>query len=312
MSRPEDRQFDQVDRLVRAHLDQLASRIDARDLRARIGSELGLGGEDVVRPAGRRRMGLSNTYVWPAVAAVLLLGSFLGVRWLQPERASAAHVLAAVRDHHSREVDRCYRVRFIPHPEFWDGQNQLNGPSETILWTRGDRFWADCTIGDLRLSFGRQADGSIWVSPSPKKGIRFVDAPSQLPDPVATICAINAMTFSSLVDDVLADFDLAMQPKEGTRGRGDVVLRADLKPGAVHPLISSAKLEIDREDHLLVRLEMQLLDEGRPKGSATFELLDRGSRPDGQYELESHLDADATLECHQFGKGKVEQSLTDG
>src|SRR5690606_36430072 len=103
-----------------------------------------------------------------------------------------------VQERHSQSVDRRYHVQFAPAPGFWNGRNMLKGPSETVLWTRGDRFWADATIGTLKLVYGRGDDGHLWVSPEPSKGIVFSESPEAIPDEVAMYCSINAMTVPAL------------------------------------------------------------------------------------------------------------------
>ena len=123
--------------------------------------------------AGRPARRWSGSLGWSAVAATIVIGAFLGGRYFNPAAANAATILRQVRVTHARGVDRCYRVHYAPDPRYWDGTKVLEGPSESVLWTRGDRFWSDCSIGHIRLAIGREEDGTLWVSPSRKKGIRF-------------------------------------------------------------------------------------------------------------------------------------------
>ena len=219
-----------------------------------------------------------------------------------PAAANAATILRQVRVAHARGVDRCYRVHYAPDPRYWDGTKVLEGPSESVLWTRGDRFWSDCSIGHIRLAIGREEDGTLWVSPSRKKGIRFAGGDSQLPKEVAVLCDVNSLTVPALMDDVLVDFDLnAEGPSSHARAATSVVW-ARLKPGRSHPLISTALLEIDARSGALLRLVLWIVREGRPNGTVTYTLIESATRGDEEYRLDSHLDPGAEVEIHSFGR----------
>jgi len=237
-----------------------------------------------------------------AVGLVLavVLGAFLGGRYFNPAAANAATILRQVRVAHEKGVDRSYRVHYAPDPRYWDGKKVLEGPSESVLWTRGDRFWSDCTIGPIHLAIGREEDGTLWVSPSRKKGIRFEGGASQFPPEVAVLCDVNSLTVPKLVDEVLVDFDLrADRSAPASKGATSVVW-ARLKPGRSHPLISSALLESDDRSGTLVRLVLWTVRDGRPNGTVTYTLIEGATRDDGDYRLASHLDPGADVETHRF------------
>jgi hypothetical protein len=159
------------------------------------------------------RTAWNRALAWTAVTTVAALVMALAAgRLLTPHSASAAGLLQSMQSQHSRSIDHCYRVEFQPDPDRWDGSNKLSGPSSSLMWTRGDRFVSDCRIADLTLTLGREADGVFWVSPSPAKGIRFTNDASQLPGDIAVLSAVNSMSFTRLVDEVLADFDLRTGP----------------------------------------------------------------------------------------------------
>ena len=292
------RQTDEaVDRLVRGYLDREAERTDATALLARIrASRPQEAPIAVTRGPGRRRW--TRSWTWAAATALALIVAFLGGRHLGSEAASAAVVLRDVQAVHSGQIDRCYRVQYAPDPRHWDGRNKLEGPSQSVLWTRGDRFWSDCTIADIRLAIGREADGTLWVAPSRQKGIRFAGDESRLPEEIALLCAINSMSVPKLVDDVLADFELRAHGDLGDASR--TVIWATLRPGRSHPLLSSAVLEIDERNNVLTRLVLWMIRDGRPRGTVTFTLLESARQEDGRYELMTHLDAGAEIEDHKF------------
>jgi hypothetical protein len=300
---PNERSFDAVDRLVRAHLDREAGRVDASRLQSRLRAALSQSTQGDL-PAARRG---PRSIGWPlaAAAATLAIGVFFGVRGLNPASANAATILRGARIAHSHGIDRHYRVNYAPDPRHWDRSKKLEGPSESMLWTRGDRFWSDCTIGgDIRLTIGREADGTIWISPSRKKGIRFVGDDSRVSRELAMICDINSMTVPALMDDVLADFTLRAEGPAADSAEATNIVWARLKPGRSHPFISAALLEIDARSDVLIRLVLWVTRDGRENGTVTFTLLDGARQDDSQYRLESHLDPDAEIENQRFGQGE--------
>lgn len=328
MNQPDPPVDHAVERLIADHLDRRAQQCDATELLARVrrsrqvdraifssapqsgshrGSQTGSGelpdGETTGRAAAGGRLSdrrrWAGALTWPVLAGVVLLAIFLAGRPISPSAANASIVLRDLQTVHLGETDRCYRIQYAPDPRYWDGSNQLEGPSHSVLWTRGDRFWSDCTIADIRLRIGRQQDGTLWVSRSRQHGIRFTADEAQLPQEVALLCAANSMTVPRLVEDVLADFDLrADRPATGS-GAGAVVWAA-LKPGRSHPLISSALLEIDPENHALTRLVLWMVRDGRPRGTVSYTFLENGLQGDARYHLQAHLDDDAEVEDHTF------------
>lgn len=284
-----------VDRLVAERLRQRAEQIDAGALIDRIRSQ-SLSGATV--PANRqatRTLGKRAAAV-AAIAAGLLL-AFLGGRYLEPAPASAAVVLRDVQTSYVG-IDRCYLVQYAPDPRYWNPKNKLEGPSQSVLWTRGDRFWADCTIAETQLTVGQEKDGTLWVTPSRRKGIRFGNDPGTLPPDVALICSINSMSVPRLLDEVLADFDLQESP--GSAEHPHLLIRATLKPGRSHRLLADVLLEIDTQNNSLTRIVLWTVRDGLPKGVVTYTLVGSAPQDDQQYLLQSRLDADAEVEVHHF------------
>lgn len=308
-----------VDRLIADHLDRQAQQSDASALLTRIRMSRQVDDaismamlESTARPRPARALSgesagskgastrWSRSLVWGVFTGLALLIAFLGGLQFGPLTANAATMLRDLQGVHRSDIDRCYRVQYAPDPLYWDGSNRLEGPSQSLLWTRGDRFWSDCSIGDLRLIIGREEDGSLWIRPSPDKGIRFSNDESQLPREVSLICAVNAMTVPRLVDDVLAGFELRVDSTAKRSDEPRTLVWASLKPGHSHPVISSALLEIDPDTQSLMRLVLWMIRDGQPKGTVTYTFVERAVQDDGQYELRSHLNDDATIEDHTF------------
>lgn len=287
---------DKIDGWTRTYMERQAQGSDADSLLSRIRTDFL--NPTSAEPEPERRRPVSRRFWKWLVAAGLLMATLFGSRFLGPFPANAAGLLADVRTVHFANIDRCYRVQFTPDPRYWDRTKPLDGPSESLLWTRGDRFYSDCTIGELRLTIGRDAQGVLWISPTRKKGIRFPHSP--LPEPIATLCTINAMTVPALVDDVLADFDLSIRGSETSI----IHVHAALKPGRTHAFLSTADLEIDTAMNVLVGLRLEMIREGKPHGTVTFTLVDSAVQNDQLYELAAHLDPDATVELSKGNNAK--------
>ncbi|MGE3807624.1 MAG: hypothetical protein AB7K24_23420, partial [Gemmataceae bacterium] len=279
-----------VERLIAERFEERAEAIDAAALIERIRAECLTDTSAQVRPARRVHQRWPRWAVAASAIAAGLLLAFLGGRYLEPAPASAAPVLRGVRANYVG-VDRCYQVLYAPDPRHWNPKKKLEGPSQSVLWTRGDRFWSRCTIGDMQLSVGQERDGTLWVSPGPRKGIRF--NPDKVPADVALICAISSMNVPRLLDEVLADFDIQVLP--GGAAARPTLIRARLKPGRSHRLISDALLEIDTERNLLVRMVLWTTRDGVPKGTVTYTLSSTVPQEDKEYLLRSHLNEDAVV-----------------
>jgi hypothetical protein len=329
MNEREERTLDATDELVKGYVSRSAERVDttyliervwaSRQRNATLLETASTGCHLVVdpstKPGSPRKIagGLSAVLTWAAITLLAVCAAFFGGRYIGPHAASAAVSLRDVSVEHAQAIDRCYRVQYSPDPRFWDGENKLEGPSASVMWTRGDRFWSECTVGDIRLKIGQDSDGVLWVSPNPSKGIRFKNATAQLPPVVSLLCAINSMVVPKLVEEVLADFDLRSESSFAESGRRNTTLIwARLKPGRTHPLLSDALLEIDAETHVLNRLVLWTVRNGQPKGVVTYSLIDNlsfhdsclvfdhASQGDNWYRLESHLETDAEIESGTF------------
>lgn len=290
---------DAIDRLVGQHLERRFEGVDTSGLLARIQADRTTHDSAPSVEVARGKRGWSRSFAWPvvtAIAAMVLL--FVGGRILVPDSANAAITLRGVQSEHARPVDHCYRVQFAPDPRFWDKGNPLSGPSTSVLWTRGDRFWSACTIGGLHLNIGREASGGLWISPSREKGIRFANDSSALPEKLDVLCAVNSMSVPRLVEEVLADFELHSDPSSQRAAKGKSLVWARLKADRTHPLISDALLEIDPETNVLNRLVLWITKDGQPGGTVTYTLLESGQLDDERYRLETYLNDDAEIEVH--------------
>ena len=298
MSASEHAGKDAIDQLVRDHLDRQAAGLDTSGLLEKIRAEIPLTGEATVMrrtdPAGQQAR-QRRRWLWPGAIAAGLLIAFLGGRYLNPAAASPDTLLREVQAVHSRPVDHFYQVQFAPDPRYTDPDNPMDRPTDNTLWTRGDRFWCDCALGDHRLAVGRDETGQMWCAPSRDKGILLPSRESEISPELRMICAINSMSIPRLVDDVLEDFKLHAEPSSGGVAAESSVVWARLKPGQTHRLISSAVMEVDAGSDVVQRLVLWIVKDGHPHGTVTYSLVESGVHDDEQYRLSAHLDAGAEI-----------------
>jgi hypothetical protein len=266
-----------VDALVRQYLERQATTVDAWQVldgvRARLGDQ---------KPARLRRrwMGLS------AAAAVVL--AVLGI-WLMPGgRASAEDWVRQAREVHNQPVDRCYRVSAqveggrLEGLPLWQKENRL--------WTRGNDFYVEPTAGHRNWAWGQDRQGRVWVALGRQRGVRF-DA-ERVPEPLALVCAIRGLQIETLLDEVLADFDVRRDEAAATES-GTTFIRATPRSG--RSTLRAVTLEIDQKSHVIRRatIERQFFESG--PATVTLSLVESQPQPDSAYTLEGHLDPGGTM-----------------
>ena len=275
----------EVDALVRAHLQRQAEAVDAAAVLARVKAR-----RAAAVPPPRRSLGRS--VLWFVVAAAAVVAAFfLGGWWLTPAQASAETIVRQAREAHALPRDRCYAVQVVPDPNgVLADRPLLFHPREMRLWTRGDRFWMESTNPERQWAVGRDEQGVIWAAVGRGHGVRY-DPEEETPPALAVACDVCSLQVETLLDRLIADFDLR---REGPRD-GAYRIEALPRAGGGLPWLRSAELEIDAETRVLRRLVLHRTRNGQPLATVTFTLTDAGSQPDGAYELEGHLDPGAPV-----------------
>ena len=151
---------------------------------------------------------------WAAAVslAVLMVGG--SVMWLGQAKASPSDLVRQALGAHSATLDRCYRVEIRAE----SGRREAVGAGlpaqpETLLWTRGDRFWNQIRVGEQLVAWGRDEQGGVWFTLSPEAGARL--AREEVPEPLALACELRSLELESLLRSILADFDLRREPASG-------------------------------------------------------------------------------------------------
>jgi hypothetical protein len=236
---------------------------------------------------------------WAAAVslAVLMVGS--SVMWLGQAKASPSDLVRQALGAHSATLDRCYRVEIRAE----SGRREAAGAGlpaqpETLLWTRGDRFWNQIRVGEQLVAWGRDEQGGVWFTLSPEAGARL--AREEVPEPLALACELRSLELESLLRSILADFDLRRDPASG----GGDLIHAELKEGRTHPRYRSALLELDAQSHVLRRVVLHRAHNGRAVAAVEFTLIKTTLNDDASYTLAGHLAPDAAIYDRQSGHGQ--------
>jgi hypothetical protein len=278
--RPPD---DDLDRLLANHLGLQASRLDVGPLLRRIQATVRQNPPTYAgRLAESRWRRLAGWALPVAIAAGVAAVVFFPPH-AEPLRASPQALLQEAQKAHQLPLDRCYLVEFQRTDEGAD-ENPMAGQFRTNqLWTRGDRFWIESTNPRAKWAWGRDEDGTIWMAPGPRRGVRV--EPDEAPRWLTHMCDISELRPEHLLGELLRDFDLVREdgPTPATQ-----VIRATRKPGRWAPPLRSAVLELDAETKVLRRV---VLDRVGPLRSVTtaYTLVETQTLSDDRYRLEGHL-----------------------
>jgi hypothetical protein len=270
---------DDLDRLVADHLSRQAEQLDIRPLLQRIRKTVSQNSPTAVRQGRWRLAGWAlPVAVAAGVAAILFFPPHA-----EPLRASPQALLQEAQKAHHLPLDRCYLVEFQRTDEGADEAPFANQFRTTRLWTRGDRFWIESTNPRARWAWGRDEDGTIWLAPGPRRGVRI--DPDEAPRWLTHSCDISELRPEHLIGEILRDFDLVREdgPTPATQ-----VIRASRKPGRWAPPLRSAVLELDAETKALRRVALDRAGPWRAV-TTTYTLVETQTQADDRYRLDGHL-----------------------
>lgn len=226
-----------------------------------------------------------------AAAGLMLTALIAGLIFSSLTQASAAAVVQRALKAHAALLDRCYRVEVRGAARAVVPRSQ-----ESLLWTRGDRFWNQIEADGKSVAWGRDEAGGVWFALSRKEGARL--AANEVPEALAQACELRSLEMESLLRTILADFDLRREP---TRSGADVI-HAELKAGSVSKY-RSALLEVDAESGVLRHVELYREHQGRVVAVISAALVESSLQDEINYTLEGHLDADARVYDRENGRG---------
>ena len=288
MNDPANHIPDDVDRLLRQHFDRQAERADTQPLFERIQTTLAADAPKLLPTPVPRSSRLGRWARWAGMmtaAAVLFLAGMYFNRPDQPVRASPQELLQEAQQIHHRDVDRCYLIEVHYDPQLTVEQNPFAAQArKNLLWTRGDRFWIDSSGPWRKLAWGRDEEGTIWMTDGRTEGIRIGahEAPQWL-NAFSDLCTMQP---EKLIGEVLRDFNLRREDDDKSPVH---VIRAELKPGRFHPSLRTCVLELDAESKVLRRVVLQRLWAGRTV-TTSYTLIESLTLANSdRYRIEGHL-----------------------
>ncbi len=292
-----------VDGLVRAYLTRIEQTVDSPRMIERIvadveGTAERLPSGGALLPSGASYPSRRRWRRWPwgvAGAAAILLVALLLLQ-LGTAQASPEALVREARAAHALPVDRCYLIETewqgaAPRRDF-----PLLAPDGVRLWTRGDRFRIESTVGKGPVSWGRDEQGRIWLAVLPRVGVRFDEG--EAPESLAFACDVYSLRLETLLDVLLKEFDLHREPGADRTATQHII--ATLKPGGQGRFMRSARLEVDSESKVVKKL---VLDRVFPHGFAatvTLTLVESTVLNEASYELEGNLKAPYRIHSRGF------------
>lgn len=232
-------------------------------------------------------------WAWALATSVVFLALLGSLMFFSSGTASAAAVVELALKVHAALLDRCYRVEV---------RGERDGASpprqESLLWTRGDRFWNQLQSDGKTVAWGRDESGGVWFALSPKAGARL--AANEVPEPLQAACDLRSVQIESLLREILAGFDLRREPASA-----DIdLIHAEPRPGNKTSRYGAALLEVDAHTHVLRRVELQRSHHGRAVATVSFTLVESSLQDDASYRLEGHLDTGGTIYDRNTGRGQ--------
>jgi hypothetical protein len=176
---------------------------------------------------------------------------------------------------------------------------------QSLLWTRGNRFWNQFQVDGKTVAWGRDEAGGVWFALSPKVGARL--AAAEVPEQLQTACELRSVQMENLLREILDGFELRRESATAERD----LIHAQPKPGTVNAKYSAVLLELDSRTHVLQRVELQRAHQGRTIATVTFVLIESRLQDDASYTLEGHLDPDGVVLDRNSARGQRGQVIAE-
>jgi hypothetical protein len=290
---------DPVEKLVRQALEADAKTVDAQGMLHRLQSA------KLVEPRRSRRWVVG--VIGAAIAASLVL-FYLSGTGPTPQVLSASELVEQARLVHDGQQDFCYEVT----AELDNAQLRKLKLEPIVrkskLWTRGDQFWLETlTLDGTMLAWGQTTDKQFWATPNRRRG--FLYEPDEVGEPITRYCEIISLRVVPMLVELLTEFDLVRQDA-GQPGQ-PIRIAAEWRPRTGFPRFRFVELELDPTTKAVRYAMFRRQLNGENIGTLTFTLLETAHRPDADYTLAGHLDADAViLDKKQTGlRGKFREEF---
>jgi hypothetical protein len=181
-------------------------------------------------------------------------------------------------------VERCYLVEVRPDG---DGMAEEVLPTRTMrVWAAEDKFRVEMARGNLRWSWGRDADGVVWFTSNPHRGLRI--APDEQGPGLLWMAELYGLRPKTLLSQILAHCRLREDPRPGSHYPR--VIHAEPRATARQGWLRSATLELDAETKGVRRLTLKRANKADGgTTTVTFTLIDTRPVEHARYGLEGNL-----------------------
>jgi hypothetical protein len=268
-------------RVLRVHLEQQERSLDVEPLATRIlGEQAAQTRLEPVRPSKRTwakwGLGLGTLGIAAALLQAVFLTPSVEVRAEQAVRQAA--------DALRLPVERCYLVEVRPDG---DGMAEEVLPTRTMrVWAAEDKFRVEMARGNLRWSWGRDADGVVWFTSNPHRGLRI--APDEQGPGLLWMAELYGLRPKTLLSQILAHCRLREDPRPGSHYPR--VIHAEPRATARQGWLRSATLELDAETKGVRRLTLKRANKADGgTTTVTFTLIDTRPVEHARYGLEGNL-----------------------
>lgn len=299
---------DEIERLLRNHLERDAERIDPRPLFERIQASLSETRADAVA----RRPVVRILWKCAGVAAAALVLA-VGVILFSQDRLALARgetVVREARQAHLLPIDRCYLVEVRREsPLLAELAPTAPRGRQTRLWTRGDRFWVESARPQERWAWGRDEGDRFWMAFNRHTAVRL--EADEVPRWLNIYCDLHSLNLERWLSDVLDRFELTREPSDGVRDSSTIRVhaRADATPGP-HSGIESADFEIDAETRVVRRMVVRRVWNGQPFATVTYTLADTDELDPDDYRLEGHLEDPSEIYSRDHEPGRRKELMS--
>jgi hypothetical protein len=233
-----------------------------------------------------RRVWLRTAWLIATAASIALAFTF--GRWDSMAYASATNIVKAARSAHALALERCY---VVTSKRTLSSSSDSNEPPskefsywhDVRIWTQGNRFWVDVNNAKRSWAWGRNDEGTVWLTLGRKRGLQI--RADEIGRSLEQICDLHSLEVESLLETVQTKWTLSRRESTDT----SYIVIAKPKRTTFHR-ITEATIEIDRETKAIRQL---ILNRALPDGSTietTFTLVETRTPDETLYQPEGHLD----------------------
>lgn len=266
-------------------------------LREAAGHVVAVGAEAGPRPRW------AMAWIAATTAACVILAGMLTI---PHATASPAAVVTKALEACRTVLDRRYDVRLEPAQETLQGtRGQSLQTLKSTLWARDAQFVQAVEVSGRQVVWGRDSSGAVWFAVSPQ-AIAVFEA-DEIPDTLREACDLRTLDLETLLESLLANFDLE---RIGSTASIETIVarpRADAGPAR----FGRVELQIDRQTMLVRSVVLERRHRDRAVAITRFTLEETSSGREAQYEWRNHVVPDTAILRRGSVRGARRALLTE-